>query len=167
VDAVVLRPGEGESLFNGRIVLKSSFEQLTITESHFPNARDGADPHFHRSHVDSFYVLEGGMAVLVHDEEKLLDRVACRSSAHRSRARLPHDVALGLPELHTRRTAASPTTCGAQPGDEGGFRQCRRRRAREAGSLRPRRCTGRPGEGERLEANHRVRRSRSAAGAQR
>src|SRR5262249_56095703 len=73
VDAVLPRPGEGESLFDGRIVLKSSFEQLTITESHFPDARDGASPHFHRRHVDSFYVLEGGLAVLVHDEEKLLD----------------------------------------------------------------------------------------------
>jgi quercetin dioxygenase-like cupin family protein len=70
---VLLRPGEGESLFNGRIVLKATFEQLCITESHFPDARDGAEPHFHRQHVDSFYVLEGGMAVLVHDEEKLLE----------------------------------------------------------------------------------------------
>lgn len=73
MDAVVLRPGEGEALFDGRIVLKASFDQLTITESHFPDARDGAEPHFHRRHVDSFFVLEGGMAVLVHDEEKLLE----------------------------------------------------------------------------------------------
>ena len=60
----MLRPGEGESLFGGRIVLKSSFDQLTITESHFPDARDGADPHFHRRHVDSFYVLEGEVEFL-------------------------------------------------------------------------------------------------------
>src|ERR671932_135573 len=73
MDAVVLRAGEGEALFGGRIVIKADFEQLTITESHFPDARDGADPHFHRAHADSFYVLEGGMAVLVHDEEKLLE----------------------------------------------------------------------------------------------
>src|ERR671938_300446 len=70
---IVLRAGEGETLFDGRIVLKSSLEQLTITESLFPNARDGASPHFHRRHADSFYVLEGGLAVLVHDEEKLLE----------------------------------------------------------------------------------------------
>src|SRR5204862_3380018 len=76
MDAVVLRAGEGESLFDGRIVLKASFDQLTITESHFPNARDGADPHYHRRHADSFYVLEGGLAVLVHDEDKLLDPAA-------------------------------------------------------------------------------------------
>jgi quercetin dioxygenase-like cupin family protein len=73
MDAVVLGPGEGESLFDGRIVIKSSFDQLTVTESLFPDARDGAEPHFHRQHADSFYVLEGRLAVLVHDEEKLLD----------------------------------------------------------------------------------------------
>ena len=70
MDGVVLRPGEGEPLFDGRIVLKATFEQLCITESHFPDARDGAEPHFHRLHADSFYVLEGGLAVLVRDEEK-------------------------------------------------------------------------------------------------
>jgi quercetin dioxygenase-like cupin family protein len=69
---VVLRAGEGESLFGGRIVIKAAFDQLCITESLFPNARPGAEPHFHRQHADSFYVLEGGLAVLVHDEEKLL-----------------------------------------------------------------------------------------------
>lgn len=69
---VVLRPGEGEALFGGRIVIKADFEQLCITESLFPDARPGASPHFHRQHADSFYVLEGGLAVLVHDEEKLL-----------------------------------------------------------------------------------------------
>jgi quercetin dioxygenase-like cupin family protein len=70
MDGVVLRPGEGESLFDGRIVLKATFEQLCITESHFPDARDGAEPHFHRLHADSFYVLEGELAVLVRDDEK-------------------------------------------------------------------------------------------------
>ena len=70
---IVLRPGEGEELFDGRIVLKAAFEQLTITESLYPDARDGASPHFHRHHADAFYVLEGGLAVLVHDEEKLLE----------------------------------------------------------------------------------------------
>src|SRR5436190_8438201 len=73
MDGLVLGPGEGETLFGGRIVLKATFEQLCITESLFPDARDGAEPHFHRRHADSFYVLEGGLAVLVHDEEKLLE----------------------------------------------------------------------------------------------
>jgi mannose-6-phosphate isomerase-like protein (cupin superfamily) len=72
VDGVVLRPGEGESLFGGRILIKADFEQLCITESHFDSAKPGAGPHLHREHADSFYVLEGGLAVLVYDDEELL-----------------------------------------------------------------------------------------------
>jgi len=154
VDAVVLRPGEGESLFNGRIVLKSSFEQLTITESHFPNARDGADPHFHRSHVDSFYVLEGGMAVLVHDEEKLLDPGAFVSA--------PPEVVHGFRTTSRSVFLNFPTPDGGfadnlrarNRGDEGGFDSV----DAEPGSGKPptEAVFWRPGEGERLEANHRV-----------
>jgi len=72
MDGAVLRPGEGDALFGGRIVIKADFEQLCITESLFPDARQGASPHFHEQHVDSFYVLEGGLAVLIRDEEKQL-----------------------------------------------------------------------------------------------
>ena len=74
---VVHRPGGGEALFNGRIVIKANFDELCITESLFPDARPGAEPHFHRQHADSFYVLEGGLAVLVDDEEKMLSPGAC------------------------------------------------------------------------------------------
>src|SRR5919202_6706713 len=69
---VVLGPGEGEPLFGGRILIKASFDELCVTETVYDSARDGASPHFHRHHADSFYVLEGELAVLVHDEEKLL-----------------------------------------------------------------------------------------------
>ena len=65
-------PGEGESLFGGRIVLKSGLEQLTVTESWFATARPGADLHFHREHADSFYVLEGELAIRIGDEEHLV-----------------------------------------------------------------------------------------------
>ena len=68
MDGVVLRAGEGEALFGGRIVLKATFEQLCITESLFPDARDGAEPHYHRHHADSFYVLDGEVDFLVGDE---------------------------------------------------------------------------------------------------
>jgi quercetin dioxygenase-like cupin family protein len=74
---VVLRPGEGESLFGGRIVLKATFDELCITESFFDSARDGASPHIHHHHADSFYVVEGGFAVLVHDEEHVLPPGGC------------------------------------------------------------------------------------------
>jgi quercetin dioxygenase-like cupin family protein len=69
---IVHRPGEGEALFGGRIVLKADFEQLCITDSRFDRARPGAGPHVHRQHADSFYVLEGELAVLVQDEEHLV-----------------------------------------------------------------------------------------------
>ena len=69
-------PGEGESLFGGRIVLKSGLEQLTVTESWFATARPGADLHFHREHADSFYVLEGELAIRIGDDEHLSARAA-------------------------------------------------------------------------------------------
>ncbi|MGH3114285.1 MAG: cupin domain-containing protein [Gaiellaceae bacterium] len=74
---VLHRAGEGEAVFGGRIVIKADFEQLCITESRFDRARPGAGPHLHRQHADSFYVLEGELAVLVHDEEHLLGPGAC------------------------------------------------------------------------------------------
>ncbi len=69
MSGVLHRPGEGESLFGGRIVLKSWLPELCVTESLFPDARPGAGLHIHRRHADSFYVLEGGLAFLVDDEE--------------------------------------------------------------------------------------------------
>jgi quercetin dioxygenase-like cupin family protein len=71
-EPIVLRPGEGEPLFGGRIVLKSALPELTITESFFPDARPGAAPHVHRGHADAFYVLDGHLAFLVDDEEHTL-----------------------------------------------------------------------------------------------
>ncbi len=75
--AVVHGPGEGEGLFGGRIVLKCDLGALCITESWFAGARPGADPHLHRAHLDSFYVLEGELAFLVDGEEHLLGPGAC------------------------------------------------------------------------------------------
>jgi quercetin dioxygenase-like cupin family protein len=151
---VLLRPGEGEALFGGRIVLKASFNQLTITESHFPDARDGADPHFHRRHADSFYVLEGGMAVLVHDEEKLLE---------------PDAFACAPPEVvHGFRTTTRSVFLNFHTPD-GGFADNLRARNRgeEVGfdSVDAQPGSGKaptdavflsPGKGERLEGNSRV-----------
>ena len=72
MDGIHYGPGEGESLFGGRIVLKSGLEQLSVTESWFATARPGADLHFHREHADSFYVLEGELAIRIGDEEHLV-----------------------------------------------------------------------------------------------
>jgi quercetin dioxygenase-like cupin family protein len=75
--AVLHRAGEGEAIFGGRIVIKADFERICITESVFRRARPGAGPHVHREHVDSFYVLDGELAVLVRDQEHRLGRGAC------------------------------------------------------------------------------------------
>jgi quercetin dioxygenase-like cupin family protein len=151
---VLLRPGEGESLFGGRIVLKATFEQLCITESHFPDARDGASPHFHRRHVDSFYVLEGGMAVLVHDEEKLLEP-GCFVSA-------PPEVVHGFRttsrsvflNFHTPDGGFADNLRARNRGEERGFDSV----DAEPGSGKPptEAVFLQPGEGERLAANNRV-----------
>jgi quercetin dioxygenase-like cupin family protein len=151
---VLLRPGEGEPLFNGRIVLKASFDQLTITESHFPDAREGATPHFHRGHVDSFYVLEGGMAVLVHDEEKLLEPGTFVSA--------PPEVVHGFRttsrsvflNFHTPDGRFADNLRERNRGEPGGFDSVEA----EVGSGKaPTEAVFlRPGEGERLETNNRV-----------
>jgi quercetin dioxygenase-like cupin family protein len=154
MDGVVLRPGEGESLFHGRIVLKATFEQLCITESHFPDARDGAEPHFHRLHADSFYVLEGELAVLVRDEEKSVSTGAFVCA--------PPEVVHGFRSttrsvflnFHTPDGGFADNLREQNRGEPGGFDSVdvpagTRPPATDAIYLPP-------GEGERLEANTRV-----------
>jgi quercetin dioxygenase-like cupin family protein len=151
---VLLKPGEGESLFDGRIVLKATVEQLCITESHFPDARDGADPHFHRRHADSFYVLEGGMAVLVHDEEKLLDQGAFACA--------PPEVVHGFRttsrsvflNFHTPDGGFADNLRARNRGEEGGFDSVDA--PPDSGKPPTEAIYLRPGEGERLDANNRV-----------
>jgi quercetin dioxygenase-like cupin family protein len=154
VDAVVLRPGEGESLFGGRIVIKSGFDQLTITESLFPDARDGAEPHFHRHHADSFYVLEGGLAVLVRDEEKLLEPGAFVTA--------PPEVVHGFRStsrarflnFHTPDGGFAENLRARDRGEEGGFDSV----DAPPGSGKPptEAVFWPPGGGERLVANNRI-----------
>jgi len=154
MDGVVLRAGEGEVLFGGRIVIKADFEQLCITESHFDSARPGASPHYHRWHADSFYVLEGGLGVLVHDEEKSLasGALACappevvHGFRSTSRARFLN--------LHTPDGGFAENLRARDRGEPGGF---------DSVDAPP--GSGRPaddavvlssGEGERLDENNRI-----------
>ena len=151
---VLLRPGEGESLFGGRIVLKATFEQLCITESYFPDARDGAEPHFHRRHADSFYVLEGGMAVLVHDEDKQLESGAFVCA--------PPEVVHGFRttsrsvflNFHTPDGGFADNLRARNRGEEGGFDSI----DAPPGSGKPptEAVFLQPEQGERLESNNRV-----------
>jgi quercetin dioxygenase-like cupin family protein len=154
MDGVVLRPGEGESLFGGRIVLKATFDQLCITESHFPDSRDGAEPHFHRRHVDSFYVLEGGLAVLVHDEEKLLEPGAFVSAppevVHGFRSTSPARFL----NFHTPDGGFADNLRARNRGEPGGFDSVD---APPGSGKAPTEAVFLPpGEGERLDANNRA-----------
>jgi mannose-6-phosphate isomerase-like protein (cupin superfamily) len=154
MDGVVLRPGEGEALFGGRIVIKAGFEQLSITETVYPDARPGADPHFHRRHADAFYVLEGELAVLVRDEEKLLGPDACVCAppevVHGFRSTAPARFL----NFHTPDAGFADNLRARDRGEEGGF---------DSVDATP--GTGPPatdavflrsGEGERLEGTTRV-----------
>ena len=151
---VVHRPGEGEALFGGRIVIKANFGELCITESLFPDARPGADPHFHRQHADSFYVLEGGLTVLVDDEEKMLSPGACVCA--------PPEVVHGFRSTSRARFLNFHTPDGGfagnlqarDRGEPGGFDSIDAppgsgRSGSEAVFLLP-------GEGERLEGKNRI-----------
>jgi len=150
----VLKAGEGDVLFDGRIVIKADFEQLCITESLFPDARPGADPHFHRRHADSFYVLEGGLAVLVRDDEKLLEPSACACAppevVHGFRSTAPARFL----NFHTPDAGFADNLRARNRGEEGGFDSV----DAPAGSGPPAANAVflRPGEGKRLEANTRV-----------
>ena len=147
-------PGEGESLFDGRIVLKSGLEQLSVTESWFATARPGADLHFHREHADSFYVLEGELAIRIGDEEHLVGPGGTVSAppglVHGFRSTMPtrflnfHTPAARFAE-HLREVAR---------GEPGGFDSVDAVSAADGfagdGVLLQ------AGEGEALAANHRV-----------
>ena len=119
--SVALRDREGEALFGGRILIKADFEQLSITETFYPDARPGADPHFHRRHADAFYVLEGGLAVLVREEEKLLEPDACVCA--------PPEVVHGFRStsrarflnLHTPDAGFADNLRARNRGEQGGF----------------------------------------------
>jgi quercetin dioxygenase-like cupin family protein len=152
--AIVRRPGEGESLFDGRIVIKSSLEDLTVCESNFATARDGADPHLHRHHADAFYVLEGKLSFLVDDEEHVLGPGATVSA--------PPGVVHGFRTLtparflnfHTPDGGFAENLRARNRGEAGGFDSV----AAEPGSGLPGSLATlhRAGEGERLLGNRRV-----------
>ena len=62
--AVVLGPGEGEKA--GDSVVKAARPELSLLEG-FVEPDEEVEPHLHRGHSDSFYVLEGELEFLVGD----------------------------------------------------------------------------------------------------
>jgi quercetin dioxygenase-like cupin family protein len=151
---VLHRPGEGETLFGGRILIKTDFAELCITESFFQGARPGADPHYHRRHADSFYVLDGELAVLVHDREVLLGAGACVCA--------PPEVVHGFRSTRTARFLNFHTPDGGfaenlrarDRGEPGGFDSVD---AEPGSGLAPTEAVVlQAGEGERLDSEHRT-----------
>jgi mannose-6-phosphate isomerase-like protein (cupin superfamily) len=65
--AVVLPPGEGERL-NHRIVVKIERPEISVNEVHVGPDFEGPGPHFHKEHVDAFYVLEGTLEFINGDK---------------------------------------------------------------------------------------------------
>lgn len=63
-------PGEGELIEkeHRKLFVKGSWEQMDFLEYKGGPSYQGAGPHFHKLHVDSFYVLEGELQFWVGDE---------------------------------------------------------------------------------------------------
>jgi quercetin dioxygenase-like cupin family protein len=62
VQPLLLAPGEGETTTDRperTITILCDFEQLIVSSFRYEPGEKGPDPHVHRQHTDSFYVLEG------------------------------------------------------------------------------------------------------------
>jgi mannose-6-phosphate isomerase-like protein (cupin superfamily) len=70
MEPIVSRPGEGELIENEdrKLFVKGSWEQMDFLEYEGGPDYEGAGPHFHKRHVDSFYVLEGELEFQIGDE---------------------------------------------------------------------------------------------------
>ncbi len=102
-------------------MLKAALDELSITESWFDRARPGADPHLHRGHVDSFYLLEGELAFLVDDIEHVIGPGACVCAppglVHGFRSLSPARFL----NFHTPDGGFAPNLRSLDGGDGGGF----------------------------------------------
>jgi quercetin dioxygenase-like cupin family protein len=62
----IVGPGDGEPITDRegrRVTLLAAHEQITAHRYRIGPGERGPDPHIHREHVDSFYVLEGELTV--------------------------------------------------------------------------------------------------------
>jgi quercetin dioxygenase-like cupin family protein len=76
VDAIILKPGEGRTVpsASGRVPTIKMFGEdtggaFTLMEAVLPPETEGPPRHLHRSHEESFYVLEGTLWFQVGDGE--------------------------------------------------------------------------------------------------
>ena len=59
---MITRAGEGETITARErrdVILLADHQEISITRSRYGPGERGPDPHVHREHTDSFYVLEG------------------------------------------------------------------------------------------------------------
>jgi mannose-6-phosphate isomerase-like protein (cupin superfamily) len=63
----VVGPGEGERLDTETraFVIKADLEQISINEVDAGPDFEGVGPHFHKRHVDAFFILEGELEFVV------------------------------------------------------------------------------------------------------
>ena len=66
----VSRTREGELLERPgrRAWVRTERDELVVVEAELDGGTDGAGPHLHRRHVDSFYVLDGELELMVDGE---------------------------------------------------------------------------------------------------
>ena len=67
MEGIVSRPGDGEFLEgeDRELRVKLSRDELDVLEFEVGPEYEGPGPHFHKEHVDSFYVLEGELEFTV------------------------------------------------------------------------------------------------------
>ena len=64
--------GEGETLISAekhRVTIKHAGPEMVVLEHELPGGKKGPPLHFHKQHVDSFYVLEGELVLTVDGDE--------------------------------------------------------------------------------------------------
>jgi quercetin dioxygenase-like cupin family protein len=100
VGAVLVRPGEGETIFDQperTIRILADRDELALTWFRYEPGQEGPEPHVHRRHTDAFYVLEGEL------ELGLGPEVAQRTGAAGTLAAAPPNV------VHTFRNGSDAT----------------------------------------------------------
>src|SRR5690242_11676045 len=72
-NGVLLNPGQGETITAREqrdVVIKASHELMDVTWSRYAPGQRGPDPHIHRRHTDSFYVLDGEVTYTLGSDER-------------------------------------------------------------------------------------------------
>jgi quercetin dioxygenase-like cupin family protein len=65
-ESVIVGPSDGEPITDRegrRVTLLAAHEQITVHRYRIAPGERGPEPHVHRRHVDSFYVLDGELTV--------------------------------------------------------------------------------------------------------